>query len=154
MDSRDREDVVHRALRALPTPRAPGTLLPRVMAAVRQREEARPAPARTWFTWPWWAQTASATALLAVVAGILWIWPAMWDASAGSAGAAWQWVQPRAFRTATAISATVRVLIVLWESLLQPLALYALVWIVVMAAACAAFGAAIGRVALGGASHS
>ena len=31
---------------------------------------------------------------------------------------------------------------------------YLLAWIVVMTAACAAFGAAIGRVALGGASHS
>ena len=43
--------LVDRELRQLPSPRAPHTLLPRVLAAVEQWTR-RPWYARAWFTWP------------------------------------------------------------------------------------------------------
>ena len=55
---------IGRELASLPPPRAPRTLLPRLLAAVD-----RPWYARAWLTWPVEAQLASAIALAAVIAG-------------------------------------------------------------------------------------
>jgi hypothetical protein len=60
---RDLERFVHGELAALMPPRAPRTLLPRVMAA------ARPWYAREWMTWPRHWQAASVVALVTLVAG-------------------------------------------------------------------------------------
>src|SRR5262245_42785586 len=72
MTEDDLERRAHDALRRLPTPRAPETLLPRVMGASR-----RP-PRRAWYvgawrTWPQGWQAVSAFAALAaiVVAGVM-----------------------------------------------------------------------------------
>jgi hypothetical protein len=43
---------------------------------------------------------------------------------------------------------------IVWHGLVQPLVGYLLVLILVMCAACATFGAALGRVALGGVSQT
>ena len=59
-----------RALTELPRPRAPRTLLPRVMAAAAQ--PAAP-PATGWFTWPRAWQGASIAAALALTALIGWL---------------------------------------------------------------------------------
>src|SRR5258706_2570822 len=64
----DLETLVDRELRQLPAPRAPHTLLPRVLAAVQQWSQ-RPWYARAWFTWPAAAQIASAAALVLIVVG-------------------------------------------------------------------------------------
>ena len=50
MDPAELERLVDRALGQLPAPRAPRTLLPRVMAAVPT--PARPWHARPWLMWP------------------------------------------------------------------------------------------------------
>jgi hypothetical protein len=59
---------VTRGVRRLPLPRAPHTLLPRVMTAVQQWAQ-RPWYAREWFTWPLGWQIASVAALLALLVG-------------------------------------------------------------------------------------
>jgi hypothetical protein len=155
MDPRETEDVVHRALKALPAPRAPRTLLPRVMAAVDDRRAllaGRPAPG-TWFTWPVTWQAASVAALLVLAAGIVWVWPAAWEAAGTSAARAWTFLEPRMVSAAASAAAVVRVIAIVWQAFVQPVVGYVLVWIVVMSGACAACVAALGRVALGGASH-
>ena len=54
----DLERRVHDELRRLPAPLAPGTLLPRVLAAVDAWAR-RPWYARAWFTWPIGLRVAS-----------------------------------------------------------------------------------------------
>ncbi|HUF24424.1 MAG TPA: hypothetical protein VMN81_09875 [Vicinamibacterales bacterium] len=138
MDPADLDRRLDRELRALPRPRAPLTLVPRVMAAAA-RQAAAPAPAPTgWSTWPRSWQTAALAALVAVCAGIAWLLTAPPAPVAEMA------------RTAGETAALMRVL---WDVLLQPAAPYLLVLGVAFALACAAAWAAL-DVALGGASQS
>ena len=88
----DPQDPLTRALRALPEPRAPRTLAPRVMAAVHARI-ARPAP-RTWFDWPLGWRVSSAVGAVSVVIAVILVWPM-----------ALAWLQP----AADAVSARVAV---------------------------------------------
>ena len=133
MDPAELERLVDRELRRLPGPRAPRTLLPRVMAAVQAE-----APAATgWFTWPL-AWRASSLVLALVCA----------------AGAAWLVIAPPPGLSATAQTAgqAVAVTRVLWDLLLQPAISYLFLLGVLLALACAAAWAAL-EVALGGASQ-
>jgi hypothetical protein len=66
--SSDLEITLGRELRQLPSPRAPHTLLPRVLAAVNAWTR-RPWYERAWFTWPLGWQIASAATLVLLVAG-------------------------------------------------------------------------------------
>lgn len=145
--------LVDRELKRLASPRAPDTLLPRVMTAVQAR------PARTgavgwWYRWPIPVRVLSAAASVAVLAGLLWFWPAMQAqlaaALAGTTAARFGVVLD-VFRQAAAISTA---LDALWRTVLQPLSSVVLPLVLLMWAACAAFGAALGRVALGGATQS
>ena len=68
MNPDDLERLTHRELHRLPAPRAPRTLLPRVMAAVEAWAN-RPWYTRAWFTWPLGWQVASAAALVLLVTG-------------------------------------------------------------------------------------
>ena len=69
----DLEQRVDRELRRLPAPRAPHTLLPRVLAAVEAWVN-RPWYTRAWFTWPLGWQVASVALLVLAVAGV-WMLP-------------------------------------------------------------------------------
>lgn len=126
------DPLLARELARLPGPRAPQTLLPRVLAATTQR------PAATgWFTWPRHWQAASVAALLALVAGFTWLVsmpPAPVSGVAESAG-----------QTAT----TVRVL---WDVVIEPAVTYVAIVAMVLTLVCAAAWAAL-DLALGGASH-
>ena len=62
------EKHVDRALADLPPLTAPGTLLPRVLAAVQAWAE-RPWYQRAWLTWPAGLQAASVALLILLVAG-------------------------------------------------------------------------------------
>jgi hypothetical protein len=144
----DEPHDIDRALKALPAPRAPRTLLPRVMSAVDSRV-ARPA-ARPWLDWPLSAQVASAAFVLICAMGIVQLWPA-------AQAAAIRFVTPVVASVTTQIDAvvdrtTVAVTLTraIWRLLGGPLSSYALVLMLVMGAACATFGAALNRVALGG----
>jgi hypothetical protein len=152
MDPRETEDVVHRALRALPPPRAPHTLLPRIMAAVAD-QQARPVRP-TWFAWPVLWQAASIAALVLLSTGIVWIWPTAWNVVSSYSAIAWSFAAPRVLNLVASASAVMTFGSIVWDVFLQPVVSYVMVWIVLMSVACTAFGAALGRVALGGASQS
>src|SRR5580765_1858939 len=64
----DLDRLVDRELKHLPSPRAPHTLLPRVLAAVEHWTR-RPWYERAWFTWPVGWQIASLAVLALLVAG-------------------------------------------------------------------------------------
>jgi hypothetical protein len=145
-----RDAALDRALQALPTPRAPWTLLPRVMAAVQAQPE--PVRGRPWFTWaPEWQIASLAALIVAVAAGAL---------LASHADVAFRFgvgllgdVTPNAatgVQDAVAFASATRML---WQALFQPVLGYVVVWILLMSLACAAFGAAL-SFALGGASQS
>jgi hypothetical protein len=115
---------VDRELRQLQPPRAPGTLLPRVMQIVATRAH-RPWYARSWFTWPWPWRIASIAAV-ALVAYSVWRLP------------------PAPPAVVTAISTTR----IVWDTLVQPLLPYLVAIMVLMGLACAVFGAALNYVLL------
>jgi hypothetical protein len=151
-DLKDLEDLVDGALRQLPPPRAPRSLLPRVMAAV----DARPATprARPWLAWPLAWQVASAAAVVTMTVGLWRLWPhavflVSWftPPSVGQIGSE----LASAGNTAAAIAGAVGTL---WHAVVQPFVFYVFALVLTMCAACAAFGAALGRVVLGGVSQS
>ena len=149
MDPRALEEIVDRALRDLPAPRAPRTLLPRVMQAVRAG--VMPAPLVGWRTWPMSWQIATLAGLLLVGFGAvnlaqfgmdvvgLYITSPPADSPTG--------------RVLEELGGVASALRVMWRVVIQPLVVFAGLVLAVMGAACAAFGTAIGRVALGGASR-
>jgi hypothetical protein len=145
MNDNDLERLAHRELQRLPAPRAPHTLLPRVMAAV-ETWAARPWYTRAWFTWPVGWQVASIAALVLVVGGAVILEPRVQATAAGAlatirllAGG----VSDSAPVETTANSARI-----LWRTLLEPLATYALVVVVLMFLACAVFGTALNQVVI------
>ena len=145
-------DALDRELKQLPAPRAPQTLLPRVMAAVAL-EERKPWYARPWMAWPPLAQAASVV-LVGALAAVVWsLWPNLPQIAAGSgspmAVATVSWVTGVVER-ATQVSTVVRAL---WQVLLGPIAIIVLVLTLIVSLACAAAWTAIRRTALGGASQ-
>ena len=135
MDPVDLDSRLDRELRGLPQPRAPRTLLPRVLAATVERESR--AAATGWFTWPIGWRIASITILMAIVAGVSTFFSAPPPQISGAA--------ERAGEVATVAR-------VLWDVLAQPLASYLFVLGVSLALACGLAWAAL-EAALGGASH-
>jgi hypothetical protein len=72
----DQDHPVTERLRSLQPPRAPETLLPRVMAAVRAWA-GKPWYERAWFTWPVQGQIAAVAVLVLIVAGLVTVWPSV-----------------------------------------------------------------------------
>jgi hypothetical protein len=135
MDSRDAE--LHVALRSIPSPRAPHTLAPRVMASVHARLAAQAvSTTRTWFEWSVAAQVASVVAFVAMVAGAALVWPSV-----------------EAVVDQTAAMDAVRVTLVFFRSFWQPVMVWVVAGMTVTILFCATVGALLGRLALGGASR-
>jgi hypothetical protein len=145
----DLEQLVDAELKRLPTPRAPRSLLPRVLAAVAAQEQ-HARPARGWTMWPRGWQFAGGVVAAVMFAGI---WrlasfaqPYLADVlsiAGGDRAASFT-------RNADEAAAVVRVL---WEVLLQPVATYVSVLAISLALACALFWTAVERLAPGGASQ-
>jgi hypothetical protein len=156
MDPAELERLIDRELGRLPAPRAPRTLLPRVMQAVQARTAA-PRPARGWSTWPSLWKLASAAALVVLVVGVIRLWPAAQQTIAGVVDPSTNPVMAPVAKVVEHISQRVEVVVsagrVVWRVLLQPFAFFALVMVAAMGIACAVFGTALGRVAFGGASQ-
>jgi hypothetical protein len=140
----DLETLVGRELTQLPAPRAPHTLIPRVLAAVHAWAE-RPWYERAWFAWPLRWQLASAAGLILI--GML--LPGAWTTAAAAAST---FAAPMmsalvdvAGRTAVAMNAAS----VLWRALFEPVIPYVFGLVMMMCLACAAFGAALNHVVLG-----
>jgi hypothetical protein len=135
MDRADLDDLLDRELKDLPPPRAPHTLLPRVMAAAARHSTIRPVTG--WFTWTWPRRAASlaAFALLLVVAYLLGTEPPATMA-----------------RVAAAAADVATVMRVFRDVLFQPVATYFFALGLLFALTCAAAWAVM-EVALGGASQ-
>jgi hypothetical protein len=146
MQRADLERLVHDDLRRLPTPVAPITLLPRVLAAVQQWS-LRPWYERAWFTWPIGWQVISLAALVGLVGAAVVISPAAEHALstnlAARIAAVAAAIEPLVGH-AQAAAAAGRII---WRALGAPLVPYAFVVVALMCAACAAFGTALNRVA-------
>lgn len=153
MDPVELERLTDGALRELPTPRAPRTLLPRVLAAVAA-EARRPWYSRAWLSWPLRWQLVSAAAAVLVLT----------LATVGGPAVAVAMVE---FATSTSLPLSSFVTGVLqsfdtvWDAarivwrVVEPVARVVAVVLLVLSAACVAFGTALDRVvALGGASES
>jgi len=135
MDPVDLDDRLDRELKALPRPRAPRTLLPRVL----EMTVAQPphAAASGWSTWPLAWRLASIVALLVVIGG------GYVMASAPPA---------RLSNAAERAGEVATVARVFWDVMAQPVATYLFVLGISLALACALAWAAL-EAALGGASH-
>lgn len=116
----DLEKHVDRALADLPPLTAPGTLLPRVLAAVQAWAE-RPWYQRAWLTWPVGLQVASVALLLLLVAGGALAMPLVQAQGAQVAAL----VSARAPIDLPNLGASLRVtalaFVLVWRALLQPL---------------------------------
>jgi hypothetical protein len=152
MDPAELERVTDRALRALPVPRAPRTLLPRVLKAVV--EASRPWYTRAWLNWPLHWQLVSAVAAAVVVVGATAVGPAV---AAGMLEVATRTSLPVSSQFAGAVSSVEA----MWEAsrivwdVVAPVARLVALLLLVLSAACVAFGTALDRViALGGAAES
>jgi hypothetical protein len=139
----DLERLAHRELRRLPPPRAPHTLLPHIMAAV-EAAPARPWYTRAWFTWPAGWQVASIAALALLVTGAVLIGPRVQATASGVIAAVH--VFAGGVSGAAPVETTANSARILWRTLLEPLATYALVVVVLMVLACAVFGTALNHV--------
>ncbi len=146
MTPEDLERLAHGELRRLPAPRAPHTLLPRVMAAV-QAWAGRPWYSRAWFTWPLGLQVASAAALVLLITGGVMLAP-LAQAAASNAITAVRIVATGGADVARPLETTASSARILWRTLLEPLASYVLVVVVLMFLACAVFGTALNHVVI------
>ena len=147
MEPVDLETLVHGRLKQLPVPRAPDTLLPRVLKAVREWTD-RPWYARAWLTWPAGWQVASIAAFALLVAGVAWVLP---DVQAAASGAASRFAARAGElpQFAQRVEATTNAGRVLWRALVEPIAVRLFVGVLLMCVVCVAFGTVLNRVAFG-----
>jgi hypothetical protein len=144
----DLEQLVDAELKRLPTPPAPGTLLPRVLAATAAQPHAQ--PARGWLAWSRGWQFAGGAVAAAVLLGI-------WKLVAFAQPLVVSLLPSAGFGRAAALTRgaddAATVVRVLWEVLLQPVATYVSVLAISFALACALLWSAVERLAPGGASQ-
>lgn len=142
----DLERLIDDRLRRLPVPRAPGTLVPRVMQAVEEWS-ARPWYTRAWFTWPLGLRVASLAAAAVLLVGSAVLVPGAYETVADRVARVVGGVMtsPAAQRTEVAVTATR----VVWRSLVAPIVPYALGLLILMYGACALAGTALSYLVLG-----
>jgi hypothetical protein len=141
----DLETLVDRELRRLPLPRAPHTLLPRVLAAVQAWAQ-RPWYERAWFTWPLGWQMASIAALILIVGAGAALLPKTLAATGAVASTLTGRVMEDVAPVAQRVAVTTNTLRVIWRALFEPLVVYASGLVVLMSLACAAGGVTLNRV--------
>ena len=145
----DLERLIDREFKALPGPRAPRTLLPRVMTAVRAT---RPATHAGWFSWPLVWQISSLAAMLLIVLGAANFWPVAADTVVALVS---NLAADTSSRLGSVIRETEAVLSAadtIWR-VAQPVVVGMVVLLATMGAACAMLGAALRSVVLGGTSR-
>jgi hypothetical protein len=148
MNPIDLEHLVDAELKRLRPPRAPRTLLPRVLAATAAEELRQ--PAKGWSVWPRAWQFAGGAVAAVVLVGV-------WRLVSFAGPYLTPLLSNTGFdRTASVtqraddIAVVVRVL---WEMFIQPAATYVSILAISLALACALLWSAVERLAPGGASH-
>jgi hypothetical protein len=145
----DLEQLVDAELKRLPPPRAPRSLLPRVLAAAAAQEQ-HARPARGWTMWPRAWQVAGGVVAAVVFVG-LWRLASFAQPYLADLFSIGGFDRAASFtRNADEAAAVVRVL---WEVLLQPVATYVSVLAISLVLACALLWTAVERLAPGGASQ-
>ena len=121
----DLESLIQRKLAELPAPKAPGTLLPRIMAEVG-RTGRSPKRQRAWTgevrQRP--AFRLAASAALILMGGLFVDW-----ASDGGVGSTWGLLLATAEEATIGAGAVVHESRVLWRVLLEPIAAYLVLWV-------------------------
>jgi hypothetical protein len=149
MDPADLERWLDRELKQVPAPRAPDTLLPRVLATADAWQR-RPWYARGWASWPAGWQAASLVGFAVAVGGLI----------VGAALVQGQVVTmvsalvstPAVTETLSGVQrllAAAGALRIVWQALLEPLAFVIVVVGALLYLTCVAFGLALERVASG-----
>ena len=144
----DLERLVHEELRRLSPPPAPGTLLPRVMAAA-QAWMRRPWYARAWFTWPVGLQVLSVATVVGLLAGVAVIAPGVEQVVRDAIASRASGPAAAAARAIGQLGSLVTAARIVWRALAAPIVPYAFVIVALMCLACAMFGTALNRAAFG-----
>lgn len=125
MKPSDLESLIQRKLAELPAPKAPGTLLPRIMAEVRQT---RRSPWRQQ-SWPGLLRGRPAVRLAAWTALILMGGLFVDWTSGGRVGSAWGVFLAAAEDAAIGGAEMARDAQILWRVFLEPVAAYLILWV-------------------------
>jgi len=144
--SSDLERLVDRELSKLPAPRAPRTLLPRVMAAVDAAAR-RPWYTRAWFTWPVGWQIASVTAAIVLLTGVVMLLPGA--ASVARETPVVAGVSGEVSAAAQQVESVTTAARVVWRALLAPVVPYAFGLVLIMSLACGIFGTVLNHLVFG-----
>ena len=125
MKPSDLESFIQRKLAELPAPKAPGTLLPRIMAEAR-RTRRSPRRERDWTGGVWQrpAVRLFACAALILMGGLFVDWT-----SGGWLASAWGGFLTTAEEAAIGTGAMAREARVLWRVFLEPIAPYLILWV-------------------------
>lgn len=125
MKPSDLESLIQRKLAELPAPKAPGTLLPRIMAEVRRTGRS------PWRQWSWiggvWQRPAvrlAAWTALILMGGMFVDWT-----SGGRIENAWGVLVSKAEDAAIGGAAMAREAQILWRVFLEPVAAYLILWV-------------------------
>jgi hypothetical protein len=146
------EALLDREIQALPMPRAPRTLAPRVMALVEARPRA-PRP-RGWFGWPLGWRVASAGTFVLLVAAVVLVMPAATSGFGSLSAVAGGGAGRKIADLVRTVDVTSHAVQVLWRVLLQPVVGYVFTLIAMMSIAYAVVTAALSRIAQGGPTTS
>lgn len=125
MQPSDLESFIQRKLAELPAPKAPGTLLPRIMAEVRRTRRS------PWGHWSWIGGVRQRPAVRLVAWTVLILMGGLfvdWT-SGGGIGNAWVVFVATAEEAAIDGGALVREARVLWRVFLEPVAAYLILWV-------------------------
>jgi len=137
------EALLDRELKQLPPLRAPQTLMPRVLAALRV--QARPWHQRPWLTWPRPWQALSAAALFALLAGAGWFLPGITANGFTHASQLGQQLLATLGGWADSLGTVVNAGFVVWRALMQPFLVYALAFAALLFAMSIGVGSAFYR---------
>ena len=151
MDPSDLERLLDRELKRLPPPRAPRTLLPRVMAAAGQ--SLLPWYRRPWVTWPAGLQTASVGLLALMLAIVGTLLPSVQSAAQPLTSSVTGSLPSGLVTAAQRFNEGAALMKVLLQVFVQPVAAYLFALGIALTIACGVLWTAINRVALGGASQ-
>jgi hypothetical protein len=149
MDPAELERWLDRELKQLPGPRAPGTLLLRVLAAAEQQTR-RPWYARGWPAWPLAWRAASLAILTLALAGLLVMSVAVegWLVAALSSVVSHGAVE-HLLTVSSHVAAAATAMRVVWQVLVEPVVVMLVLLSGLLYVMCLVFGFALGSLASG-----